>query len=634
MGSALTFIKNAIGSVKRLNDTISSIRQNIANVRKCSKDLASIVHDLNLVSHEVKSAVEECSSVLQAKICERIRDRLTPEDLEYIHHIVFYKEFVSHIEKMSRIDRGTSNGDLFCYLLEKTGNDIKQYKKDFLGDSGRFRLLAEMQQFLEINNRYELESFSLSEENDTFMTSLEDTEDANDASKIDDNRGQEEPWIAMRTLDKGKGAVNNTLRKRIKKSNKNNVMKLCKWRKKNMTEGDANTKCQNSLAGLLRLHQQLSQMLANHLTRSSYAEILPVKAFIIKNIIEGEHLFEIDNDDMSTPRMAKINSQLEKIIRKHDLTELNLKLKINTEINFKEALEIIDDAASKVHRAKDTAIEKTRETKVLFLKDIDAIGVDTKPGSNYETLSSEMLPFGNTLSLLKESSSKTIETSIKPVLKISSVIQNIQVEKIFRFADTVVDTAEYTIQSKQLIQYVLTDDNYETLLLLLRLLNKYDTSSKGSILVSQDVLEKIFHQLRKNKTLQKFIHDKLKEAEVVKQTLATFEERATHLLPLINEGQDLQTITPYNTTMHLLSTILQEKMKMLSKSTYRTSTEEESFEDYQEMRSLISLLDANKNFKLLIKGLIRTIRVSQESLDSTTHPQNLLIESMLQSVMG
>ena len=627
MGSALTFIKNTIGSVKRLNDTISSMRQNIADVRKCSKDLASIVHDINLVSHEVKSAVKECSSVLQTKICERIRDRLTPEDLEYIHHIVFYKKFVSHIEKMHRIDRDISTGNLFYYLLEKTGNDIKQYKKDFFSDNGRLRLLAEMQQFLEINNHYELESFSLSEENDTFMTSLEDTDDANDASKIDDSK---EPWIAMRTLDKGKGVVSNTLRKQIKKRRKSNLTKLCQWRKKNMTEGDANTKCKNSLTGLLRLHEQLSHMLDDHLTRESYAEILPVRAFIIKNIVEGEHLFEIDNG-MSTPRMAKINSQLEKIIRKHDLTELNLKLRINTEINFKEALEIIDDAARKVHRAKDTVIENTRETKVLFLKDIDVFEVDVKHGSNYETLSSGMLPFGNTLSLLKDRSSKTIETKIKPVLKISSVIQNIQPENLFGFADTVVDIAEYTIQPKHLIQHVLTNDNYEILLLFLRLLNKYDMSSKGNILASQDALEKIFYQLRKNKTLQTVILDKLNETVIVKQTLATLEEGATHLLPLINKGQDLQSITPYNTTMQFLSTILREKMKILSTSIYRTSVEEESIEADQETRSLISLLDVNKD---LIKGLIRTIRVSQTSLDGTTHLQNLLIESMLQSVMG
>ena len=638
MGSVLTLLKNAINSVKRFNATVSRMRQNIADVRKCSKDIASIIHDLNSISFEVKTAVQECSSALQMKLCEQIYNRLTTEDLEYIHHIVFYMEFVSHIEKMQKVDRGISGGDIACYLLDETKNKIKQYKRAFR-DEGRCRLLAEMETFLEINSHYELESISISEENDTLMTFLEDTKDRHDVCNKEENRANGETWISMDLLGKSKEVMNHTLRKQTKKSRKNPLLKLFQRKKKNATEGSANMHYIKTFTSLLKLQQQLSGMVFDHLSRTTYAEIQPVKAFLIKNIINKESLYEIDNN-LFTPRMAKVNSKLEKIIKKHDLAEINLKVKINPEINFGEALEILDDATRKVHQARDEVIENTKSTKTLLMTDIEDFGFDMSPRNDHEVHHSEILPFGNTLSFIKEKGSKAIGTNFEDIIKRPYILESIQAGKLIRLADAVADTRELIMHPNQFVQHVFTDEKYEILLYFMRIIDENESHCEGKIPISHDCIGTLIAHLIKHKALQALLGDEQNEdisilkimPLVDKLNRITIDEKSVvdALFDcLLNKKQSLQLKISDDATWQLINTMLNENLKKLPVAVSSFITEDAFLQKPGEKYSPVSRVKVGDDLRPFMKGLFRAMHTDQGSIGKATHMRTILIRELL-----
>ena len=639
MGSVLTSIKNAIDSVKRFSETNSRIRRNIADIRKCTKDITSIVRDLSSISHEVKTTIKECSSTLQTKLCEQICNRLTTEDIEYIHHIAFYKEFLSHIEKMQRIDRESSSGDIISYLLDETNIEIRKYKKLFRNNEGRFRLLAEMEKFLEINNHYELESFSLSEEDSTLMTSIETTKDTYDICMKDDIDCDEKLWIPMSLLDKSAEGTRNMRQKQSKKGRRSPLLQLCKWKKKNITEGNANARCIKSLTSLLRLQQQLSKMLNDHLIRATFAETPTVRAYIIKQIINGENYFQV-NSDVFKPRMAKINAKLEKIIRKHDLTEINLKLKINPEINFREALEILDDAAKRVHTVKDEIIEETKNTKGLLMMDIEAFGIDVQEGGNSGTHPTEMLPFRNTLNLLKVKGSKTVENNIEAILSWTYLVENIQVGKLIRLAEIFADTTEFMNQPTQLIQHICFDGNYENLPFLLHILDKIDSYYQGKNALSTGSTETALSQLRGRRFLQTMLSntDAEKVSKVIRtilmEKLAQMSLDEKNILDfifeyLLNERQDLLSSVQETNTRHLISKMLTEKVKTLLIGISRLSYEDVATEKADEMCDQTTFIEIDEDLRLLIKGVVKAIQFKEENFGSASQLRAALIKELL-----
>ena len=651
MGSVLTLISNAIDSVKKFNNTVSSIRQNIVDVRRCSKDIASIVYDLNSMSNEIKSAVRECSSELQKKLCEQICSRLTSEDLENMHHLMFYKEFVTQVEKMQKLDGEIPSGNMLCYLLEETVNEVKQHRKIFHDDEGRFKLLVEIETFLEMSNHYEFDSLSTSEENSTLITFLEESKYKDSFPSKEEMGDSGITWISMELLGKDQDTRKHYKHKsKQQEGKKSPLLKICKWRKKNMIEQNTSGRCIKIFTALLKMQQQLLNILSDHLRREAFDESHSMNASVIKKVLEGEHFFEMDHNTY-TPRMAKINSQLERIIKKQDLYNINLKVKINADINFKEALEILDDAARKVDLAKQEVIDKTNNTKVVLMSDIRSFNLEEQHDSDERGHSSEIVPFKNTLSLLKETSSKAIENNIETILKKSHFVDNIEVETLISIAGAFVDEAELIMQPTHLLQHAFLKNNQEILLFFLSMLDDKDTDSKRRIPLSDDSIKKMLSQLRKYPRLLSLLSDKQSDeivtakkvfSGVKKVTQAVFDDENLKDIiveSLINEKRFLKSNVakiriPSDVISNLFGEIVRKKIKTLPKDISRFIDEEAICIGGAEISNLSFFSNFDKDFILFVKDLVRVTQTGELDLESIKDFQNIITKRILLKLLN
>lgn len=501
MGALLTLMRNTINFVKRFNDTVSGMRQNIANIRKCSKDIAGIVHDLKCISHEVKDAVKNCSSEIQAKMCAAIYDRLPVEDLESIRHVLFYKGFLKRVEKMRKIDGEIATGDLLTYLKEETCTEVRKHRDRFQVGDGQYRLLFEMEKLLELSTNCEFDSVSCSDENSTLMTDLCDTKDEDDALANEQMAKDSEEWVSMDVLGKDKGKQKQYDRERKRNNDwKSFLINICKWRKKNTSDGTSSNKCKRIFCALNTEKNDLSRMITEYLSKSSVAVAPPASGVIIKSIIEGENIYETENYTYS-PCMAKINAQLERVIRRHDLTKLNLKVKLNTDVNLKEALEILDSAAKRVNSARDEIIGNTKNTKDVLITDIQSFNINDPLEEKNGRTCLDLMPFKNTLTMLKEKSSKTIENNMETILKKSSLINGTEIENLIRLADVVFDEAELMIRPAKLLQKAFAKEDKHILPVIFSIFSGHEDKKNEKIFHLEDKLENLLRQLTKRHPL-------------------------------------------------------------------------------------------------------------------------------------
>lgn len=507
MGTILTLIRNAIESVKKFNETVSGMRQNIRDIRKCSKDIASIVYDLKAISHEVKDAVKDCSSELQEKMCEQIYTQLSKEDIENIHHVIFYNEFIKQIERMRKTDGEILNGDILLYLLEETACEVTKHKKELHEDDGRYRLLVEIEKFLEINTHFEEDSIQSSEGKNQMTTIAESTEAGENSTQNEELNQGGETWIQLKTLGvDGNTTVKYQLESQQKeRKRKWNLANICKWRRKNKNDGTVCLKTIKAFSSLLNQYNQLSKMLKDHLSKTSFDENHQVNGQVLKSILQGENMFEIQSETY-TPCMAKFNSQLERVIKRHDLTKINIKVKINADINLKEALEILGTAARRVTSARDDIIDNTKTTRTVLITDIKSFYVDEPSYEQKQNECLEMIPFKNTMSLLKEKSSKTLENNLDAIAKRSSLIQSVDMERILRIVDTVFDEAELIIRPSELLQQICSKEDQKILSFIFSSLNNRE--SKEKIIISDNVIWDIVSQFSRGSSPQTILSDK------------------------------------------------------------------------------------------------------------------------------
>eukprot|EP00112_Aurelia_sp_Birch-Aquarium-sp1_P024811 Seg80.4 transcript_id=Seg80.4/GoldUCD/mRNA.D3Y31 product="hypothetical protein" protein_id=Seg80.4/GoldUCD/D3Y31 len=496
MGLILSSIRNGVHSLRRYNAAVKEMKQNIKQVRMCTKNIASIVNDLKLISNEVKETVSESSEELQKKLCEEISTGLSEEDFEDLHNLVFYEEFVAGIEEMRKIDGGILNGDLFVFLLGNLKLDVIEAQAKSGRKNGEAKLLTALAEYLgdclrndvdfdssfedktllheasnevplsetdekhetgdmKLNNSCrETKNFAKEREEaamleDKDITGVENIATRGDLNLISNaltrryDQDNQHEWLEMESLDKNTNASKNFRNSaEEKKKQSNNLRKLCLWRKKKLNKVQKRNINSTKFCELLKSEFDLRTKLSDHLVARKINVILPCNILYLKRVLEGKPEFVIEKQKY-TPVMSKVNFVLESIFKHKDFTKLNLrdlKIRIDPDIDFKEALGMVEQAASKMHEVREDVVDDIGHARTALHTDIKSINLDNDLRCTNVSTVCEIVPFKQTFSLLKETSAKKVTAlNLQQVVDKLEIGNSFQVRSVINFEEMTVD---------------------------------------------------------------------------------------------------------------------------------------------------------------------------------------------------
>ena len=496
MGSILSSIRNGVQSLRRYNVAVKEMRQNIKQVRICTKNIANIVNDLKIISHEVKETVSGSSEELQKKLCEEISSGLSEKDFEDLHNLAFYEEFVTGVEEMRKIDGGILNGDLFLFLLGNLKLEVIEAKAKSGGNDGRAKLLSALENYLEDCMRIDVDYDSLfddkallPEADDKLLSSeadnKEDTGDitlSNSDGEIEDLVQEEEEaamlehtdvtatedmaaerdlnllskaligtddqdykqeWLEMESIHKNSKILTNVRNStEEKKKQSNHLRKFCLWRQKTLNKVPRKSMNSTKFCELLKSESELRTKLSDHLVASKMNVVLPHNVLYLKRVLAGNSEYVIERQKYA-PVMSNVNFVLESIFKHRDFTKLNLrdlKIKIDPDIDFREAVGMVDQAASKMHEVREIVVDDLGHARKALHNDIKSINLDKNLRCTKVSTVRDIVPFKQTFSLLKETSTKKVTAlNFQEVVEKLEIGNNFQVRSVINFEDMTVD---------------------------------------------------------------------------------------------------------------------------------------------------------------------------------------------------
>ena len=475
---------------------MKEMRQNIKQVRMCTRNIASIVNDLKMISHEVKETVSESSEELQKKLCEEISSGLSKEDFEDLHNLAFYEEFVTGVEEMRKIDGEILNGDLFVFLLGNLKLEVIEAKAKSGGNDGKAKLLAALDNYLEDYMRTDID-FDSSFEDTTLLPEAKDNvpyseadnkeetgditlrnsdgeiedlvqegeeaiilehkdiiaieniateRDLNLLSKAltgkDDQDCQQE-WLEMESLDKNREVSTNVRNSTEgKKKQSNHLRKICLLRKQTLNKVPTKSMNSRKFCELLKSESELRTKLSDHLVASKRNVVLPCNMLYLKRVLAGKQEYMIERQKY-TPVMSKVNFVLESIFKHKDFTKLNLKdlkIKIDPDIDFREAVGMVDQAASKIHEVREMVVDDLGHARRALHADIKSINLDKDVRCTKVSTVRDIVPFKQTFSLLKETSTKKVTAfNLQEVVEKLEIGNSFQVRSVINVEDMTVD---------------------------------------------------------------------------------------------------------------------------------------------------------------------------------------------------
>eukprot|EP00795_Rhopilema_esculentum_P013962 gene13962-4922_t len=458
MGSMISSIKRGLESVSRFKRTVTEMRQNLSDVQHCTRDIVRMVNNLHTISFEVKETVSQCSMEIHRTLCEQIYKQFSDEDIENLSHIVFYDECISKLNEMQKIDGTISSGDFLAHLFYETIARIREYEEHWREDKTKFELLLGLEKYLDESLRFRIDTFTSFDENTTMESNLDSTYKAVEKSYSAEFEEQcdievkDEEWIPMNLLENKKSfSYRPKMAKERQQCRQRKGVRIWKLKQKQLQNAAKKMKNLEVFCDLLKHQNELHSRLNDHLAKQKGKMLDPVKSVFIKRIIEGGDIFQVENEKYS-PCMAKFNAALEKIIKKGDLRNLNLKLNIKYDVNMKELVPVIENATLKIENMKEDIVSNIDSVRAALLIDIKAMQNDHEPEMPDRRESLAIIPFQETLNLVKDKSADKLESNVEEFVIKSGLAEKIRKENLLKFAQIPLSERETKRMIRKVIQ--------------------------------------------------------------------------------------------------------------------------------------------------------------------------------------
>ena len=538
MGSMISSIKKGLESILRFKRTVSEMRQNLSDLQHCTRDIVRMVNNLHTISFEVKETVNQCSMEIQRTLCEQIYQQLSDEDVEKLSHIVFYDEFISKLNEMQKIDGMISSGDFLAHLFHDTIARIREYEEHWREDETKFALLVELEKYLDESLRFRIDTFTSFDENTTMESTLDGTYKTVEKSCSADFEEQgdievkDEEWIPMNLLENKKSLSCRPKMAKSERGRQRYGVRIWKLKQKQLQNAAKKMKNLEVFCDLLKHQNELHSRLNDHLAKQKGMMLDPVRSVFVRRIIEGGDIFQVENEKYS-PCMAKFNAALEKIIKRGDLRNLNLKLNIKYDVNMKELLPVIENATLKIENMKEDIVSNIDNVRTALLVDIKAMQNDHEADLQDRRESLAIIPFQETLNLVKDKSVDKLESNVEEFVIKSGLVEKIRKENLLKFAQIPLSEREMKRMIRKVIQQKASQREIEYAGFFFNLLatSIWENIANGDC-TKEDALFKILDALQRKLNFERSLFLESEKDTIVasNEALVKFKDLATNIV--------------------------------------------------------------------------------------------------------